>query len=323
VAILLADLCFNGWYCNWRTVEVPGDYLLPPAHVAEYKQLLEPLHQRILPVRGGSADKDELPPTISRLWGIPSASGYSPLMLKRYQDLLTMTEGGFLRVPWAFKSEDRSFDLLAIRYLFTASGDQRLLSYKDENGPIFQKLKPAGTADVFENRRAFPRCWMVSDVVQLQPSEVLAAIKTSKLPDGARFKPDQTALIEAALPDGLAHPQTDLVVSERAKRINSASITILSAESISLAVDAPRDAFLILSDVFYPGWNATVDGKESKIYCTDFILRGVVVPAGRHTVTFTYKPLSVLIGVTVTLASTLLLFALLILFLIKRRSSLV
>ena len=47
----------------------------------------------------------------------------------------------------------------------------------------------------------------------------------------------------------------------------------------------------MLADTWFPGWKATVDGRSAPIVRTDQLLRGVVLPAGAHTVEFTYVPL--------------------------------
>lgn len=60
-------------------------------------------------------------------------------------------------------------------------------------------------------------------------------------------------------------------------------------------------AFLYLSDSYYPGWRAYVDGKETKIYRANLAFRAVKVPKGRHTVVFKYVPMSFYIGLVLTL----------------------
>ena len=52
----------------------------------------------------------------------------------------------------------------------------------------------------------------------------------------------------------------------------------------------------MLSDVFYPGWHATVDGHDAPVHRVDYLLRGVTVGAGTHRVQFTYRPASYRIG---------------------------
>ena len=55
---------------------------------------------------------------------------------------------------------------------------------------------------------------------------------------------------------------------------------------------ADRPALLVLTDSWYPGWKATVDGEPTEIERVDYLIRGVPVPAGSHTVEFTYEPAS-------------------------------
>jgi Bacterial membrane protein YfhO len=310
VCVLLADLSFQGWFCQWRAEVVPDTYLLAPAHAVTYRNLLSRSHQRMLPVRGASAGKDELPPCASRNWDVPSASGYSPIIMKRYQDLTTITEGGFLMPPWQFTGKDRTFDILAIRYMFTECGDQRLLKLIDNGVPLFKKVAGAGQADVFENQRAMPRCWMVNDALVLPPEQILKSIKNSKLPDGTDFAPDSVALVEEQFKEieqnmhganqgsgeqGSSEPTRTDATDATGKR-GTAVMTALEPEHIEIKTESGRANVLILSDTFYPGWKATVDDKEVPIHCTDYVLRGVFVPAGSHIVSFVYRPLSLLVG---------------------------
>ena len=58
----------------------------------------------------------------------------------------------------------------------------------------------------------------------------------------------------------------------------------------------PFSGFLVLTDQYFPGWKAFVDGKETSIYKVDGLLRGVVVPEGRHMVEFKYRPEKVFIA---------------------------
>jgi hypothetical protein len=60
--------------------------------------------------------------------------------------------------------------------------------------------------------------------------------------------------------------------------------------SVTISAHARTEAVLVLSDTWYPGWKATVDGAEAKVYPVDGLLRGVTVSEGRHTVVFNYEP---------------------------------
>ena len=68
------------------------------------------------------------------------------------------------------------------------------------------------------------------------------------------------------------------------------------------AIQAHRPALLVLSDNHYADWHAEVDGREAPIYRTNHTFRGVVVPAGTHTVDFSFRPERLVTGLYVHLA---------------------
>lgn len=70
---------------------------------------------------------------------------------------------------------------------------------------------------------------------------------------------------------------------------------------VVLESNSDNDALLYLTDTYYPGWRAYVDGKETKIYRANLAFRAVVVPAGKHKVVFKYVPMSFYIGLMLTL----------------------
>jgi uncharacterized membrane protein YfhO len=82
------------------------------------------------------------------------------------------------------------------------------------------------------------------------------------------------------------------------------SVRIVDYQPEHVAIDARSDrpGLLILTDKYYPGWSATVDGVPTPIYRTDYLFRGVAVAAGAHRVEFFYRPRSVIVGAALTLA---------------------
>jgi uncharacterized membrane protein YfhO len=59
---------------------------------------------------------------------------------------------------------------------------------------------------------------------------------------------------------------------------------------------------VIVSDSYYPGWRAQVDGKSATLWKVNTVIRGVVVPAGTHHIVMNYRPVSVYLGLVLALA---------------------
>jgi hypothetical protein len=66
-----------------------------------------------------------------------------------------------------------------------------------------------------------------------------------------------------------------------------------------------RGGYLVIDDGWFPGWTATVDGRETPVLRADYLLRAVRLPPGRHLVRLVYAPLTYLLGATITLATAL------------------
>jgi hypothetical protein len=149
-----------------------------------------------------------------------------------------------------------------------------------------------GGMRIYENLRVMPRAWLVSKVVPATPAEILLALQTSWLPDGSRLDPATTALIEE--PIGLEFQEKDPAATVQ--------VVFIKDTSAEIRVVSSASAFLVVSDVYYPGWNAAIDGKSTRIFQANFVLRGIAVPSGSHTVRFEFRPMSLYIGAGLTFA---------------------
>jgi hypothetical protein len=76
-----------------------------------------------------------------------------------------------------------------------------------------------------------------------------------------------------------------------------------SGNAVTIRAASPQAGWLILSDTFYPGWQATVDGVSVEIRLANEAFRAIEFPAGDHTIEFRYEPRSVFIGLIVSLVS--------------------
>ncbi len=87
--------------------------------------------------------------------------------------------------------------------------------------------------------------------------------------------------------------------------IKPVTINTSAPGQVSLTVETTRPGFVVLADTFYPGWEATIDGRPVPIWPANLAFRAVAMPAGDHTVIFNYRPLSFRLGLGVSLISLL------------------
>jgi hypothetical protein len=166
------------------------------------------------------------------------------------------------------------FNLLNVAYV-TTENDRKL----DETlfHPVDQQ-----ELTVWENPRALGEAWVVGAAEKVETLD--QAFARLSAPD---FNPRTTALLEGNLPV--------LGASE-----GSASVTEFSPHRISLDVTSQGNGLLVLSEIAFPGWNATVDNQATPVLTADYILRSVPVPSGSHKVTVTYEPASYRVGLYLT-----------------------
>jgi hypothetical protein len=242
----------------------------------------------------GIAQPDLGGANLSELWDIPSGSGYSPLAIERYTTLMEMDGGGRVSAD-QYESENSALDLLAVRYVVVPriAADLPELKILLSDASRWQIAESTSEGLVFENLRVMPWAWLVPEVITLSAEEVLAAAHGSELPDQRTWNPRETALVESPVATASMGPP-----GPSQTRIVSRSETELEA-----AVQTENGAFLVLSEPYFPGWRATIDGVETEIHRTNYALRGVQVPPGDHTVRMEYRPDSFAKGVAVSTAS--------------------
>ncbi|MBP6821363.1 MAG: YfhO family protein [Acidobacteria bacterium] len=139
---------------------------------------------------------------------------------------------------------------------------------------------------VARNKRALPRIWLATEAEALDATQIWLRIRG--LPDPktqivAPFDPGRTALIEIE-PAKLPKLSGGELAPDAYARFVS-----YEASRLVIETNADKPAVLVVSERHYPGWVATLDGVKTPIHQTDFLLRGVVVPAGKHTVEMSYR----------------------------------
>lgn len=237
------------------------------------------------------------------VYKIYSAEGYDPVNLKRYSELLSAANEGEFKgiasrsdalIPNAdiLPTEDkqsyrlRLLDLLGVKLVGYYSADlKKLETFKsDRFVPIWQK----DGFVIFENKKVFPRAFLVPEAVYADSSK--EAIRQILDPQVDLRK--KIILEEKVVPEN----------SDGEKPQGKAEIARYSPNKVVIKTETNTSQFLVLTDSFYPAWQATIDNNPTKIYPADYALRGIVVPKGDHEIIFEYKSKMFMMG---TLISTL------------------
>jgi len=221
--------------------------------------------------------------------GIQSMTGYHAVPLSYYEKaldrvtldgpLLTLLDAKYLMLP------------KELQYDFRAIPDEGMRK------ALLDRFELISDSDMFfyRNKGALRRAWLVSSVSTLGDDE--QALDIVPAPG---FNPFAGALVA----EEVKSPPAPADLS--AQRVD---VMDYRPDKVEFKVSAPADAFMVASEIWYPGWNAYVDGVKTKIYRTDYLLRGLMVPKGEHTVVMSFEPLYFRLGAAVTLVTLLALMA--------------
>jgi hypothetical protein len=209
-------------------------------------------------------------PNLSAHYGLYTLDTYNPLLLRRYQEFAAVSEWGFVDVPeFSFNRAIilNNFDSHLVDFL----GVKYIIAINDTQSEKLKFIMREGESRIYENTKAYDRAFMVYDLVILPDKKEIARAMYEGEVDLKR-----TAIIEESVP---------IALSDRAVE-SSVRIERYEDNLVEISVSTEEEGFLVLTDTFYPTWKVKIDGKDSKIYRTDYSFRGVFVPAGEHVVIF-------------------------------------
>jgi uncharacterized membrane protein YfhO len=198
--------------------------------------------------------------------------------------------------------------------MFDALGVRAVLSQQDlANVPGLRFVGRDRDTRVYENTNAYPRAWVVHDIHVVGGEDDAFDFleqRAARKQDGAfivtAFDPRREAVVEhSGKTDQALLAVQDARTTCKAVSRDRTSIELYSAESVTLRVEAACAGLLVLSDTYFPGWKASVNGREQTIYPTDGALRGVLVPKGASHVEFRYEPRGFPIGIALALIGVL------------------
>ncbi|MFW6084717.1 MAG: hypothetical protein ACODAA_05835 [Gemmatimonadota bacterium] len=244
---------------RYISVTTPAEQFAPDALQAALHEEMDPL-ARVFPLEGYG-------PNAMMVHDIRSVAGMQNFRLEWTETLLGGLDYRNLGAP-------ALWPVLDLEYLVTRQEIQTPLL---ERGPT----GPRGTA--WRIVDDFPHAWFPA-AIEPQPTEGEAAVQRL----AGRGSPTDFALV-AAPGEARSAAGTSLPAAGR----GSARVRSFTPNEIVLDVEAEAGGLLVVSKIFHPNWRAAVDGEEVPVWRADLALRGVEVPAGDHTVRFTYSARSV------------------------------
>ncbi len=252
------------------------EYLFPSAKTIEF------LQKNIGNFRVMTTDSRILPPNFSIIYKIQSVDGYDPLYLLNYGELIAASERGKpdISVPFGFNRiitphnfDSKIIDLLGVKYV---------LSLEDLSSPKLEKVFQEGQTRIYENKNVFPRTMIVSIHPVLNKQEEIDTM----FAENVDLKKIAT-IEDKDFPYSANDPPYMLFKKPQIPVIGKATIVSYKENKILIHTESTGDAWLILTDNYYPIWNVTVDGKRTKLYRVNYTFRGVRIPSkGKHTVEF-------------------------------------
>lgn len=205
-------------------------------------------------------------PNMGDLYGVQGIEGRAATMLLDFDSYWTIPKAA---------------DLLNVRYFVVRANALpagATAIYQDQDWKVI------------ENAQTRPRAWLVHQVATESTRDgVFARLKE------ASFDPRTLAIV---MGPASASPAAENQISREA-----VTFDIYEPGHMEFSVHAETPAWLVLSEVNYPGWQVMLNGQRTETTRTDWILRGLAVPAGDSRVTLRYVPWSFRIGAVLTLVA--------------------
>lgn len=183
---------------------------------------------------------------------IEDITGNTPLRLEAFQQFEDQVGS------W------RRWQLLNVHYV---------VSDRELDGPGMERVYKEGEVRVYQVGDPLPRAWIVNDVETASDAKAYARLNADDL------DPRRTGIV----PPG--SPLTNVPPGGQ----GSVSVVERRPGSLVLDLDATQESVLLISQPFYPGWHATVDGQTATIHRADVLLQALAVSAGTHRIEISYR----------------------------------
>ncbi|MBN1218200.1 MAG: YfhO family protein [Anaerolineae bacterium] len=213
--------------------------------------------------------KETLVPNVGIYANLPTANNDDPLTIGRWQQLSNLVKQS------GPAQQARLLAMMNVGYFIGSSSQPTWpVSYDD------------GTIAIQRIPNVLPRAYFVAQAYPAPTTNDIVDRLTSP-----NFDPNREVIIMDTGNALNLKPKAHLLTD-----IWPVDVNEQGWQRVSLLVDAPTAGFVVLTDTFYPGWEATVDGQPTAIWPANLAFRAVAVAAGEHEIVFRYRPASFIAG---------------------------
>ena len=275
IGVQFASLAPLAWSYN-PVIDARLLYPTPPALVRLQQEVAE-APGRVL-----------MAPNLAMLYGLEGVAAYDGMTPRHLNEAirsgtsaLNLLGSGYVGEVSIFLSPVR--DLLGIRHILVPpdvvlGGPGLSLRYQGVDGRIYR------------NETALPRAFMAAEARCLATAEALKLIRARAVD----FRREVLLTDCSDATPGDRSPSGDVLSP------GTARIERYGADRVTISAESERGGYLVLTDAWFPGWTANVDGRETRVERADHAFRAVKLAPGRHEVEFRYAPMSVRLGLALS-----------------------
>lgn len=248
--------------------------------------LVSTLRARLARDRQEPAPRVETAFTHENLWanggevlGYENTQGYNPFLVRAYLERLGAQANGLASrpwTPWLGSHDARLFDVLGVRYV-VSNRSERPGSLRAGR---FRMLAEDGSLALWENTAVLPRILTPARAERVDGEGLRVRTETTDF--------EKLVLVEARSSREIG--KLDAAIEDCTSSVH-ATVTAVTNTTIGMDVESsPGAGWIVLSDLDYPGWVSSIDGKEQTYFRANGLFRALCVPAGEHHVEFRFEP---------------------------------
>lgn len=277
IPVLIIVLClFDMWSVNKRYL---NDGMFTEPQVMNGVQKTD-AYQWILDQSGTNRNYRVMNFTVSTFndnttsYFFSSVGGYHAAKLRRYQELIEEHIGPEMNKVFEYLTHPDT----------VASAETMFPVINMMNTKWFVMPAQDGRQIPVENPAAFGNAWFVDEVLTVgNANEEIDALH--------KVSPKTVAVVAKDFMPALGNiPAASPADSTDVRTVQQTSLT---SDEVKYTVDSKNGGVVVFSEIYYPGWQATIDGKPADIARADYVLRALNVPAGKHEIVMQFKPTSV------------------------------